>query len=97
MILDREDGQRFVPQALKGLVVQIDMRRFNIRRKRRGVDSKAMVLGGNLHFACPLVENRLIGSTVAELQLECLSSERLSDELVSQADAENGNFANQLS
>ena len=52
MILDAEERQRAVAHAFVGVVVQIDMRDFDVaRRKRIGIDAEAMILRGDLDLS----------------------------------------------
>ena len=53
-----------------------------------GLDGEAVVLRGDLDLAGPLVQHRLVGAAVAELQLEGLRPQRQAEQLVAQADAE---------
>src|SRR5690606_6929567 len=55
-----------------------------------------MVLGRDLNLAGQQVQYRLVGAAVSEFQLEGLCAARESEELVTQANAENRNTLNQL-
>ena len=65
-------------------------------RERIGVDAETVILRGNLDFAGLTIEHRMVGSVMAELELECLAAERETENLVAKADAEDGNFADEL-
>ena len=91
MILDAENRQAMVPEPFQSLVVEIDVAGLDLGRQGRGIDRKAVVLRCDLDLTGLLVPDRMIGATVAELELECASAEGLAQELMSQADAEDGN------
>ena len=88
VILNAEDRQALVPQALEGLIVEVDVARLDVGGQRRRVDGEAVVLGGDLDLAGRLVADRVIGAAVAELELEGLGAEGLAEELMAQADPE---------
>ena len=56
-----------------------------------------MVLGRNADFACFQIFDRMVRSTVPELQLEGFRSQRVGNNLMAQADAEHGHFPNPCS
>jgi len=75
MILYRKDGQGLMSHPFKGLVIEIDLREFDlIRIERIGVHTESMVLGGDHHPTRFDFFDRLIGSPVAKFQLECPST-----------------------
>ena len=52
VILHTEQRQILVAHAFVGMVVQIQVRHFYVARwKRVGVDTKAVILGGNFNLA----------------------------------------------
>ncbi len=60
---------------LQGLVIEVDLREFNlIGIERGGIYTESMVLGSNHHSARLKVFDRLIGSPMAKFQFECPSS-----------------------
>ena len=93
VILNAEDWQSFVPQSFQRLVVQIDVTEFDVGGQPGRVDREAVVLGRYLDFTRRLVSDRVIGATVAELELEGLGPERLAEELMAQANPENRDSA----
>ena len=90
MILDAENRQAMVPEPFQSLVVEIDVAGLDLGRQGRGIDGEAVVLRRDLDLAGLLVPDRMIGAAVAELELERASAERLAQELMAQADAEDG-------
>ncbi len=88
VVLDAEDGEAGVAESFEGLIVEIDVAGDDVGGECRGVDREAVVLGGDLDLAVPLVADRVIGTAMTELELECLSAERLAQKLMAQADAE---------
>src|SRR5881396_3853641 len=56
---------------------------------------KVVVLGRDLHFASLQVEHRMVRPVVAELQLIRLQSQRKSDDLMAEADSEDGPLSEQ--
>src|SRR6266478_9164761 len=88
MILNREDGQTAVTEALQRPVVEIDMSRLQVARQIVLLDREAVVLRGDLDFLSALIEHRLVRAPVAEFQFERLAAPRLTQNLMTQADAE---------
>src|SRR5437879_13338495 len=56
---------------------------------------KVVVLGRDLHLASLQVEHRMVRPVVPELQLIRLQSQRESDDLMTEADSEDGPLAEQ--
>ena len=83
-------------EAFQGLVIKVDMGDFNfILRKAVCINNKAMVLGCDFHRPGGQVPDRMIGPVVAEFQFACLGPQRQPQNLMAQADAEYGLFAQQ--
>ena len=93
MILNAEDRQAFVPQPFERLVVQVDVAGLDVGGKSGRVDGEAVVLGRDLDLAGRLVPHRVVGASMAELELERVGTEGLAEQLVSQADPEDGDSA----
>ena len=97
MILDAEDGLAAVAQSLDRLIVQIEMCDFDLGiAQRTGIDAEAMILRSNFNLAGAVVQHRVIGAVVAELQLVRFAPESQTEDLVTETDPEDGNFANKL-
>src|SRR5690242_18028954 len=69
MILHGEKRHAGPPQALDGLIVQIEMREFGASLERLGIDREAMVLGSDLHAVGAEVLHRVIRAVMAEAEL----------------------------
>ena len=95
MILDAEHRFAPVTHAFHGLVVQVDVGRLQFGRKIVQVDGKAVILRGDLDPVGQIIEDRLIRSTMAELELEGLAAQGNPQKLMAQADAENRGLADQ--
>ncbi len=79
MILDSEDGQFFVAQALHRVIVKVNMTYFQTVLDGVGVDGKTVVLSGDIDPVIREVFHRVVASPVAELHLEGLSPEGPAD------------------
>ena len=88
VVLNREDGQAAMTKAFQRAVIQIDVSGLQVAGQVVEADSKTVILRGNFHFVGALIEHRLIGAPMTELQFESLTSERQAQELMPQADAE---------
>ena len=58
------------------------------------IHTEPVVLGGDFHFACFQIFDRLVTAPVAELQFKGFPPQCQAQQLMSQADAENGPSAN---
>ena len=97
VVLHAEYGKRPVGDAFHGIVIQIDQRYFHVVRHGVRIHGKTVVLGRNADFTRFQIFDRMVRSTVPELQLEGFRSQRVGNNLVAQADAEHGHFPNQCS
>ena len=97
VILDAGEGIFPVFQALDGLIVQVYVGNSDVAFKRIGIHGEAVILGGYLHLSAFEIFNRLVSSAVPEFKFESFSSEREAQDLVSQADSENGFFPDEFS
>jgi hypothetical protein len=87
---DAEDRRFLVPQPLDGLVVEVDMGHFDICRQRLGIDGETVVLRSDVHFPGAQILHRLVPTAMAELELEGLRPAGQAEDLVAEADAEDG-------
>src|SRR5215468_233012 len=79
------------------MVVQVQVRNFDFTgRERFRVNTKAVVLRGDLDLAGEQVLHRMVRAVVAKLKLERLAAQCQAAELVAQTNSENGNSAKQL-
>jgi len=98
MILHAEQGQILVAHAFVGVVVQVDVRDFDVaRRERFRIDAETMILRGDFHLAGEQVFDRVIRAVMPEFQLECFAAEGEAAKLVPKADAEDWNASSKLS
>jgi len=74
MVLHREERQLCMTEAFDCLIVQIDVRQFDVIRKGLRIDHKAVVLARDLDLAGEQVLDRVIRAAVSELQLLGLRS-----------------------
>src|SRR5678816_1117936 len=91
MVLHTIDWLPFVPHALDCLIVQVDTIHAYVRRQRFCVHRETVILRRDLHLAAFEILHRLVSAAMAEFQLERLPAERLPEDLVPQANPENGN------
>src|SRR3989475_10873290 len=96
MVLHRERRLSLHGQALDGVVVQVQVRHLGAAAERLGVDREAVVLRRDLDLAGREVLDWLVAAVVPELELEGAPAERETHDLVSQADAEDGDAAEEL-
>src|SRR6266571_1362616 len=96
VVLDGEDGQLAVAHPLGRPVVEVGVRLDEpglLHRLR--VHGEAVVLRGDLDAPGQEVLHRVVRAVVAELELEGLSSEGQTEDLVAEADAENRRLADE--
>lgn len=96
MVLDTEDGGFAVAHAFDGAVVEVDMRDLHIAREAGGVDGKTMVLAGDRDTAITQVFDGLIATPVAKFQLKGAAAVGVAEDLVAEANGEDGLFADEL-
>src|SRR5437899_2893476 len=90
MELRGQDGQRLVAESLERAVVQVLMRRLHVRRQGPPVHGESVILGRDSHGPRAKVRDRMVGAAVAELQLEGLAAQGEPEQLMTQADPEDG-------
>ena len=64
-------------------------------RQRVGVDGEVVVLAGDLDAPVRQVLDRVVGAVVAERQLDRVGAQRPAEQLVTEADAEDGTSSEQ--
>jgi len=70
VVLDAEDGKRFVAEAFDGLVVEVDVRHHAaVGFQGFAIDREAVILAGDFDPAGVEIFDRLIAAAMAELQL----------------------------
>ena len=96
VVLDAEDGLAPVAETFERLVVQVDVGDVDVVRVERiGIDREAVVVRGDFDALGELVHHGMVGAAVAELQLVGLAAQREAEDLMAEADAEDGRFADQ--
>ena len=90
MILYAQGPVFGVADSLDCLVVEIDVSDLDVRVKTFRIQCEAVILCRDLYTARVVVEHRLVGTTVSEFQLENLTVQRKSQQLVAQADPKDG-------
>ena len=90
MELDGHNSFRAVPYTRNRSVIQMPVSDLQFGRQPFLFNRIAVILRGDDHTACPQILNRLIRSTVAELQLKRARAESQREDLVAQTDAEDG-------
>jgi len=97
VILNAEERQSFVAQAFVGVVVEIEVRDFDFAGGERvRVDAEAVILRSNFDFLREQILNGMIGAVVAEFKFEGFSAEGQAANLVTEADAKDGDPAEQF-
>ena len=97
VVLDGEGRLVFAAESLVRIVVEVQMSQLDLFFfKRIGVYAEAMVLAGDFNLSRFEVLNRVIGTSVAELELVGPGAERQGENLVTEAYSEDGDFAKQF-
>ena len=97
MILDGEDWKSSVFHPLQSLIVQVDLGEFDLFRvKGLRIDAESVILGGDGDLSSSQIFDRLIRPSMTEFQLKCFSPESEAQELVTQTDAEDRFFSDEL-
>ena len=90
MVLHAEHRMIAMAEAFQRLVVQIDVGELDlVQVERIGIHREAVIVRRDLHLVGELVQHRVIGAAMAELQLVGLAAKREAENLMAQADAEN--------
>lgn len=96
VILNAGEGMFLVLQPFNRLVVQVYVGDSDVAFERIGIHGEAVILGSYLHLSGFKVFNRLVSSAMPEFEFEGLSSECETQDLVSQADSEDGFFSDKF-
>src|SRR5579862_249353 len=88
VVLDAEYRVFAVPHSLDGLVVQIDVRDFDVGGERVRVDREPVVLRGDCDAPALQILHGLVASVVPELQFEGAPAIGVAEQLMPQANAE---------
>jgi hypothetical protein len=76
VILDGEDGQLAVAQALNGAVVEIEMCHLDLSWQAIGIDRETVILRSDFDPVRRQMHDRLITTAMSELELVGLSPQR---------------------
>ncbi len=94
MVLDAECSELPGGKSLAGVVVEIQMCQLDVLPGQRvHIYAKTVILAGDFDFACVQILDGMIGATVAELELVGFGAHRQSEDLMTQADAEDRDSA----
>ena len=96
MVLNTEDGQFFMAQALHRAIVKIDMGNLKPVFKTIRVNGIAVILGSDVDLTGGEVADGVVSPTVPELQLEASTAKGSGNKLIAQADAHNRLFTDEL-
>src|SRR5262249_20994327 len=96
VVLDAERATVPRGEPLARAVVEVDVRALDARGERREVDAEAVVLRRDLDAAGREILHRLVRAAMTELQLVRLAAEREREELVAEADPEDGLLPEEL-
>ena len=89
VVLDAEDGKGAVAETFDRAVVQVALRNEEVAgRDRRRVHLELVVLAGDVHPARLEVFDRVVGAVVAEWQPRGARAGRATEDLMTEADAE---------
>ena len=86
-----------MPQAFQRIVVQILMRQNHFTRLQRiRVHREAVILRGDFHLPGFQIQDGMIAAVVAELEFVRLPAQGQADDLVAEANAEDGHAAHHV-
>src|SRR5207244_4168159 len=86
-----------VAEAFERLIVEIDVGNVDlVEVERIRIDCEAMIVRSNLDLLCDLVNHGVIGAAMTELEIISLASDREAQELMAEADAEDGHASDEL-
>jgi len=90
MILHAENRFLVVMHAFNCLIIEVYPVNFDVFREGVRIHSEAMILGGDFDLTGFQVFHGLIAAAMAEFEFEGFTTERLSQNLVTKTDTENG-------
>ena len=85
-----------VAHAFDGAVVEVDVGDLDVGGEAGGIDGEAVVLAGDGDLAGAEVFDGLGAAAVAEFEFEGFAAEGVAEDLVAEADGEDGGFAHEL-
>ncbi len=96
MILHAENGMIAMPHSLDGLVVQINVCDFHVRRQRVRIDGEAVILRRDRDAPGRQVLHRLVATVMPELQFESFAAKSETEHLMPEANSEYWCLADQV-
>src|ERR1700719_5216094 len=97
MILNTENRLAAVTEAFQRLVVKVEMCEFDfISVERIRVHREAVVVRSDLYFLRDLIQHRVIGAAMTELQFVGLAAQCDTEDLMAQANAKDRFLADQI-
>ena len=84
-------------ETFERLIVEIDVRDVDVAGVERiGVDREAVVVRSDFDTLGDFIDDRVIGAAMSEFQFVSLAAERETEDLVAEADTEDGGFADEI-
>src|SRR6516225_8814096 len=97
MILYAEHWVVTHPKPLERLVIEVDVRDFNVTQVERiGIDGETVIVRRDLHLARQFVDDGMICAAMAEFHLVGFTANRQAENLITQADSEDRNLADEI-
>ena len=97
VVLDGEGRLVFTAESFVRVVVEVGVRKLDlVFFERIHIYAEAVVLAGDFDLSSLEILNGVVGSSVAEFELVCLGAESKGENLVAEAYAKDGDFAEQL-
>jgi len=97
MILDAEYGVVSQPETLQRFIVQICVRDFDfVQIERVRIHRESVVVRSDFHLIGDLVQHGVIRAAMPEFQFVSLPADCQAEDLVTKADPEDGNAADQF-
>ena len=90
MVLHGEGGERLVPDAFDGAVVEIYVRNFEAFGHRFRNDGEVVVLACNLHLVCREILDGMVAAVMPELEPRRFRAAGERKKLMPEADAHDG-------
>jgi len=97
VVLHAEERQGAVAEAFESVVVEVDVGEVDFGGVEGvGIDREVVIVAGDLDLAGVVALNGMIAAVVTKLELVGFAAEGEADELMAQADAEDGCAAGEL-
>src|SRR5437764_12543993 len=97
MIVHAENWRGLVAHALVRVIVQVQVRYFDIaRRQRFGIYTETVILRGDFNLIGQKIFDRMIRTVMAKFQFEGLATQGQPANLMAETDSEHGNLTDEL-